>query len=86
MGHVTTIKQLDAIEVLYETRDMLVFKVNIQEGKFLVIDYKNRFGKDPDTEIYYEEHLDPVLSHKLEYKAVERAVNDFMWDFYKNSK
>ena len=86
MGRVTTTNQLEAIEVLYETRDMLVFKVNIQEGKFLVIDYKNRFGKTPDTEIYYQEHMDFVPAHKPEYKAVEIAVNDFMWDYSKQSK
>ncbi len=67
---------------LYDTNGIKAFKVDIKEGKFIVIDYKDRFGKTPDTEAYWESGTWPVAKHTSQYKAIEKAINSFLKQTY----
>ncbi len=72
-------KLLDVhIEPLHESKKVKAFKVHIKEGKFIVIDYKDRFMAYPDTEIFWEHGTCQVSQFTNEFKAANKAVNDFL--------
>ncbi len=62
------------IETLHDKPPMKVFKVTIKQGRFIVIDYKNRFDKKPDTEVFWESGAIPILPHAPEYKLVDKII------------
>lgn len=66
------------VETLYKKKNTKAFKVCIKEGKFIVIDYNDRFGKNPDTEIFWESGTWPVQHYTAQYKAANKAVTDFL--------
>ena len=71
------------VECIYSGSETKVFNVNIKEGSFLVIDYKDRFGPKADTEIFWAHYIDQVSFHTNEFKAANKVVLDFL---KKNSK
>lgn len=66
------------VETLYEKNNTKAFKVCIKEGKFIVVDYNDRFGKNPDTEIYWESGTWPVQKHHSQHKIVDKTVTDYL--------
>ena len=66
------------VETLYNTNNIKTFKVSIKEGKFIVMDYKDRFSKISDTEIFWESGTFQLQPHTKEYKAVDKVVTDFL--------
>lgn len=68
------------VKVLHKGRRTKAFSVHIPEGKYIVIDYRDRFGKNPDTEIYTEGYLTEVRFHTSEYKAASYAVTEYLKD------
>ncbi len=66
------------VEHIHSSKAVNVFKVNIKEGIFTVLDYKDRFGKSPDTEIYYSRYTDSVSPNSKEYKAANQVVTNFL--------
>lgn len=78
-SNVSDKKLLDVqVELLYDKKQTKAFKVHIKEGKFIVIDYKDRFGKNPDTEIFWETSTFQLLHFKPEYKIVNRIIDNFL--------
>jgi hypothetical protein len=69
-----------SVVVLYEKNNITAYRVHITQGKFVVIDYKDRFGKSPDTEIFWENGAILILPHTNEYKYANTAVNVFLRD------
>ena len=67
-----------SIEVLHNNKTMKAFKVKAKEGKFIVIDYSDRFSKNPDTEIFWESGVIKVSAHTSEYKSINNLVTDFI--------
>lgn len=75
----TTKQPLDVnVELLHSNENMKAFKVKSKEGKFIVIDYCDRFGKYPDTEIFWESGVIKVSNHTAEYKAVNKIITEFI--------
>jgi hypothetical protein len=66
------------VELLYNKKDTKAFKVCIKEGKFIVIDYKDRFGKSPDTEIFWESGTWPVQHFTEQFKVANKTVTDYL--------
>jgi len=66
------------VEHIYSSKAVNVFKVNIKEGIFTVLDYKDRFSKSPDTEIYYSRYTDSVSPNSKEFKAANQVVTNFL--------
>lgn len=66
------------VEPLYEKAGTKAFKVRIKEGKFIVIDYKDRFSKTPDTEIFWESGTWPVQHFTEQYKIANKTVTDYL--------
>lgn len=66
------------VETLYEKNNTKAFKVCIKEGKFIVMDYNDRFSKAPDTEIFWESGTWPVQQHHSQYKIVDKTVSDYL--------
>lgn len=66
------------VEQKYESNKVKVFQVSIKEGVFLVLDYRDRFGSTPDTEIYYARYLDAVSKNSKEYKEVNLIVTEYL--------
>ena len=66
------------IDIVYDKSPITVFKVNIKQGRFIVIDYKNRFDKQPDTEIFWESGVIKMLPHANEYKIVDKIVTNYV--------
>lgn len=64
--------------LLHNKKDVKAFRVVIPEGKFIVIDYKDRASKSPDTEVYWESGTWPLAKHASQYKEVEKTVNAFL--------
>lgn len=64
------------IEEIYQSSKVKAYKVSIKEGTFTVIDYQDRFGSNPDTEIYYTRYNDPVSPNSKEYKAANQVVSN----------
>jgi len=78
-SNVSSKKLLDVhIEPLHESKKIKAFKINIKEGKFIVLDYKDRFSKNPDTEIFWEHGYVQLSQFSSEFKAADKAVNDFL--------
>ena len=67
-----------AVKVTYSKKQMTVFQVHIKEGKFIVIDYKNRFNGTPDTEVFWEARTQAVSQFTPEFKAASKAVEIFL--------
>jgi hypothetical protein len=63
---------------LHESNKVKAFKVSIKEGEFIVLDYSDRFGKTPDTEIYYARYTDFMSPNSKEYKVVNQHVTNFL--------
>jgi hypothetical protein len=75
----TSNKQLVDVRVeCIHDKNVKVFNVNIKEGSFLVIDYTDRFGLEPDTEVFWSRYIDQVSNHTSEYKAATKAVENFL--------
>ncbi len=75
----TTKQPVDVIiEILYDVENVKAFKVKAKQGKFIVMDYKDRFGKNPDTEIFWESGAIKVSSHTAEFKTVNKLVTEFI--------
>lgn len=66
------------VEALYDKNNTKAFKVCIKEGKFIVIDYTDRFSKNPDTEIYWESGTWPVQHYTEQYKIANKTVTDYL--------
>jgi hypothetical protein len=66
------------VEVLYDKNDTKAFKVGIKEGKFIVMDYKDRFSKNPDTEIFWEYGMFQLQNYTSQYKSADKTVTDFL--------
>jgi hypothetical protein len=66
------------IEQLYDKKNVKAFKVHIKEGKFIVMDYKDRFSKNPDTEIFWEHGMFQLQHYTSQYKAADKSVRDFL--------
>ena len=66
------------IETLYETPSIKAFKVTIKQGRFIVVDYKNRFDKKPDTEMFWESGAIQIPPHASEYKLVDKIVTNYI--------
>lgn len=66
------------IEMLHNKENVKVFKVKAKQGRFIVFDYKDRFSKTPDTEIFWESGVIKVLPHTPEYKAIDKLVTNFI--------
>lgn len=66
------------IEVLYDKNSIKAFKVTIKQGRFIVIDYKDRFDKKSDTEVFWESGLIKILPHTNEYKIVDKIITNFI--------
>lgn len=72
-------KLLDVqVETIYDRSQIKAFKVRIKEGKFIVIDYKDRFAKNPDTEIFWEHGMVQLAVHLLEYKAANKVITEHL--------
>jgi len=72
-------KLLDVqIETIHSDSGIKAFKVRIKEGKFIVVDYKDRFAKNPDTEIFWEHGMVQLAPHFSEYKAATKVVTDHL--------
>lgn len=67
-----------SIEILHKEQYMTVFKVKAREGRFIVMDYKDRLSKTPDTEIFWESGAIQVLPHSSEYKTIDKLVGEFV--------
>jgi len=65
-------------ECVYDGPETKAFRVNIKEGCFLVVDYKNRFGSEPDTEVFWDRYIEPVANHTTEFKAADKVVSEFL--------
>lgn len=66
------------VECLHESKKVKAFKVSVKEGVFTVIDYTDRFGAKPDTEIYYSRYNDLISPNSKEYKTVNQHVTNFL--------
>ena len=66
------------VELLYEKNNTKAFKVGIKEGKFIVMDYKDRFSKNSDTEIFWEYGMFQLQNYTSQYKAADKSVTDFL--------
>lgn len=66
------------VEMLHDTSTTKVFKVCIREGKFIVMDYSDRFSKNPDTEIFWEHGMFQLQHYTSQYKAADKVVTDFL--------
>lgn len=78
-SNVSSKKLLDVrIEPLHESKKVKAFRVHIKEGKFIVIDYKDRFGPTPDTEIFWESSTYPINKTTNDFKAADKVVTDFL--------
>ena len=66
------------IKNIYKSKNVSVFSVVIQQGTFTVIDYKDRFGKNKDTEVYYTQYMDQIKPKSEEYKIVNAHVDEFI--------
>ena len=66
------------VEQLYNKKGVKAFKVSIREGTFIVVDYIDRFSKEPDTEIYWERYIDIVRPNTSEYRAANSHVTTFL--------
>ena len=66
------------IEEIYQSSKVRAYKVSIKEGIFTVVDYQDRFSKNPDTEIYYTRYNDPVSPNSKEYKAANQVVTNYI--------
>lgn len=66
------------VEQLHDKKNVKAFKVNIKEGKFIVMDYKDRFSKNPDTEIFWEHGMFQVPHYTSQFKAANKVVTDFL--------
>ena len=66
------------VECIKDKDTLKVFRVHIKEGKFIVVDYKNRFGVNADTEIFWESGAHQLNPTSSEYKAANKAVTDYL--------
>ena len=66
------------VELLYEKNNTKAFKVGIKEGKFIVMDYKDRFSKNSDTEIFWEYGMFQLQNYTSQYKAADKSVTDYL--------
>jgi hypothetical protein len=80
MAPSTKCSQKISVKTLYKSSRVKAFSVHIPEGKYLVLDYKDRRSKTPDTEVYTEEYLREVRFHTPEYKAANQAVSNYILD------
>ena len=71
------------IKNIYKSKNVNVFTVIIPQGTFTVIDYKDRFGKDKDTEIYYTQYMDQIKPKSEEYKIVNAHVDEYILNLKK---
>lgn len=67
-----------SVECIHESKNVKVFKVSAKEGVFTVLDYTDRFGNKPDTEIYYARYNDQISPNSKEYKAVNQHVTNYL--------
>lgn len=66
------------IKNIHKSKNVNVFLVTTPQGKFTVIDYKDRFGKNKDTEIYYTDYMDQIKPKSDEYRIVNAHVDEFI--------
>jgi hypothetical protein len=66
------------IEVLYSKAQLTAYKVSIKQGRFIVMDYKDRLSKQPDTEIFWESGVIKILPHSNEYKIVDKIITNYV--------
>lgn len=66
------------IEIIYDKAPTTVYKVHVKQGRFIVIDYKNRLDKQPDTEIFWESGAIKIMPYANEYKIVDKLVTSFI--------
>lgn len=66
------------IEVLYSKSPITAYKVSIKQGRFIVMDYKDRLSKQPDTEIFWESGVIKILPHSNEYKIVDKIITNYV--------
>lgn len=66
------------VEILHEKNNTKAFKVGIKEGKFIVMDYADRFSKNPDTEIFWEHGMFQLQHYTPQYKAADKTVTDYL--------
>lgn len=75
----TTKQPVDVIiEILYDYKNTKAFKVKAKEGRFIVMDYKDRFSKSPDTEIFWESGAIKVSAHTTEFKNINKLITEFL--------
>jgi hypothetical protein len=67
-----------SVEMLHSKETVTAFKVKSKEGRFIVIDYTDRFSKNPDTEIFWESGVIKVMPHTSEYKTIYKFVTEFL--------
>jgi len=61
------------VECVHWSVNVQAYNVNIDEGKFVVVDYDQ-----DDREIFWANDTKRIASHASEYKAAEEAIGNYL--------